>query len=190
MFLPVTFCCLILEKTVYYNCKFTTGGAMNLRRIYAVIVVVLTVIVYSVAAQPTGLDSGRITRTLKLPDGATFVVTVSVGKWRSDPYKNAQLWGAWGGTAKTVTALVAASRNEDQLFVPFSSYADLANPHRAELRLKGSNVELEIEGAGRHGYRAVLVFAKGRYLTSRRVVDSEMPEDAREETKYFGVENR
>jgi hypothetical protein len=164
---------------------------MNLRRIYTVIVLVLIVIVHSAAAQPTGLDSGRITRTLELPDGATFAVTVSVGKWRSDPYKNAQLWGAWGKTPTTVIALVAGSRNKDSLFVPFSSNADLADPHTAEVRLKGNNVELEIGGgSGGDSYRAVLVFAKGRYLSTRRVVDSEMPMDVREETKYFGVENR
>jgi hypothetical protein len=152
---------------------------------------VLIVIVYSAAAQPTALDSGRITKTLKLPDGATFVVTISVGKWRSDPYKKAQLWGAWGKTPTTVIALVAASRNKDQLYVPFSSYADLADPHTVELRLKGNNVELEITGAGEgDSYHAVLVFTKGKYVSSRRVVASVMPNDAREETKYFGVENR
>ena len=164
---------------------------MNLRRMYTVIVIVLIWTVHSVAAQPTGLDGGRITRKLKLPDGATFVVTVSVGKWRSDPYKNGQLWGAWGKTPTTVIALVAGSRNKESFFVPFSSYADLADPHTAELRLKGNNVELEIgNGDARHSYRAVLVFAKGWYLSSRRVVDSEMPKEAREETKYFGVEIR
>ena len=61
------------------------------------IMLVLTGIVHSAAAQPIGLDSGHITKTLKLPDGATFTVTVSVAKWRGDPYKNAQLWGARGG---------------------------------------------------------------------------------------------
>jgi len=156
-----------------------------------VIVIVLIGIVHSVAAQPTGLDSGRIAKTLKLPDGATFVVTVSVGKWRNEPYKNAQLWGAWGKTPTTVIALVAASRNKEPLYVPFSSYADLADPHTTEVWLKGNNVELEIAGAGGgDSYRAILVFAKGRYLSSRRVVSFVMPNDAREETKYFGVENR
>jgi hypothetical protein len=164
---------------------------MNLRRIYVVIVVVLIGIVHLAVAQPTALDSGHIAKTLKLPDGATFAVTVSVGKWRSDPYKNAKLWGAWGKTPTTVIALVAASRNKDPLYVPFSSYADLAEPHTAEVRLKGNNVELEIGGgAGGNSYHAVLVFAKGKYLSSRRVESSEMPKDAREETKYFGVENR
>lgn len=164
---------------------------MNLKRVYTVIVIVLIGIVHSVAAQPAGLDSGRIAKTLKLPDGATFVVTVSVVKWRNEPYKNAQLWGAWGKTPTTVIAVVAASRNKESLDVPFSSYSDLADPHTAELRLNGNNVELQIGGgSGGDSYRAVLVFTKGKYLSSRQVVDSEMPKDAREETKYFGVENR
>jgi hypothetical protein len=164
---------------------------MNLRRVYILTVLVLIGIVHTAAAQPISLDSGRITKTLKLPDGVAFVVTVSVGKWRSDPYKNAQLWGAWGKTPTTVVALVEATRNEEALYVPFSSYADLADPHTVEVRLKGNNVELEIAGA-HEGYRyhAVLVFAKGKYLSSRRVISSVMPKDAREETKYFGVENR
>ena len=154
---------------------------------------VLTGIVHLAVAQPTGLESGRITKTLKLPDGATFAVTVSVGKWRGDPYKNAQLWGAWGKTPTTVISLVAVSRSNETfpIFVPFSSYADLADPRTVEVRLKGNDVELEILGArGGHEYRALLVFTKGKYLSSRRVVDSEMPKDAREETKYFGVEDR
>ena len=166
---------------------------MNPRRIYTLVMLVLIVIVYSAAAQPIALDSGQITKTLKLPDGATFAVTVSIGKWRSDPYKNAQLWGAWGKTPTTVISLVAASRSNEPLplYVPFSSYADLADPRTVEVRLKGNDVELEIVGArGGHEYQALLVFTKGRYLSSRRVVDSEMPKDAREETKYFGVENR
>ena len=142
---------------------------MNLRRIYTVIVVVLIAIVHSAAAQPTALDSGRIAKTLKLPDGATFSVTVSVGKWRGDPYKNAQLWGAWGKTPTTVISLVAASRSNESLplYVPFSSYADLADPRTVELRLKGNNVELEIAGAGGGlSYQAMLVFANGKDLLS------------------------
>ncbi|HVP77623.1 MAG TPA: hypothetical protein VMV04_06985 [Thermodesulfobacteriota bacterium] len=93
----------------------------------------------------------------------------------------------------TVISLVAASRSNESLplYVPFSSYADLADPRRMELRLKGNNVELEIAGAGGGlSYQAVLVFANGRYLLSRQVVSSVMPKEAREETKYFGVENR
>jgi len=93
----------------------------------------------------------------------------------------------------TVISLVAASRSNESLplYVPFSSYSDLADPRTVELRLKGNNVELEIgNGDARHSYRAVLVFAKDRYLSGRRVVNSEMPEAARKETKYFGVENR
>jgi len=119
---------------------------MNLKRIYTVIVIVLLAIVHSAAAQPIALDSGQITKTLKLPDGATFTVTVSVGKWRSDPYKSARLWGAWDTTPKTVIALVAASRNKNELFIPFSSYADLADPHRAEVRLKGNTVLSKLAG--------------------------------------------
>lgn len=153
------------------------------------IMLVLIGIVHFATAQPIGLDSGHITKTLKLPDGATFTVTVSVAKWRSDPYKDAHLWGAWGAEPTTVIALVAASRTEGKIVVPFSSYSDLADPRTVELRLKGNNVELEIgNGDARHSYRAVLVFAKGWYLSSRRVVDSEMPKDVRQETKYFGVE--
>ena len=157
------------------------------------IMLVLIGIVHSAAAQPIGLDSGQITKTLKLPDGATFSVTISVGKWRGDPYRNAQLWGAWGKAPTTVISQVVASRSNEPLplFVAFSSYADLADPRTVELRLKGNDVELEIVGAhGGYEYRALLVFTKGKYLSSRRVVDSEMPKDAREETKYFGVENR
>jgi len=164
---------------------------MNPIRIYTMIMIILIGIVNSAGAQPTGLNSGRMTRTLKLPDGATFVVTVSVGKWRGDPYKSAKLWGAWGKVPTTVISLVAASRDKEPLYVPFSSYADLADPRTLEVRLKGNDVELEIVGA-REGdrYRALLVFAKGMYLSSRRVESSEMPKSAREETKYFGVENR
>jgi hypothetical protein len=166
---------------------------MNLRRIYIVVMLVLIGVVHFAAAQPIALDTGQITKTLKLPDGATFTVTVSVAKWQGDPYRNAQLWGAWGKTPTTVISQVAASRSNEPLplYVPFSSYADLADPHTLELRLNGKNIELEITGA-REGdkYRAVLVFAKGKYLSSRRVESSEMPKDAREETKYFGVEDR
>jgi hypothetical protein len=162
---------------------------MNLRRIYILIVLVLIGVVHSAATQPLSLDSGRITKTLKLSDGATFTVTVFVSKWRNDPYRNGQLWGAWGAEPKTVIALVAASRNKDKIVVPFSSYSDLANPHSVKLQLNGTDVELEIgSGNVRHNYRAVLVFAKARYVSSRRVVDSEMPEDVGEETRYFGVE--
>jgi hypothetical protein len=162
---------------------------MNIKLIYIVIILVLIGIVHAAAAREVALDSD-VTKTLKLPDGAAFTVTISVGKWRSDPYKNASLWGAWGRTPKTVVALVSASLNKKPLYVPFSSYADLADPHTVEVRLKGNNVELEIGGSsGGLRYNAILVFAKGKYVSSRRVVDSDMPKDAREETKYFGVEN-
>jgi hypothetical protein len=158
---------------------------MNLRVVHAVVVVALTGLVYSAAAQSTGSDRNRIIRTVKLPDGGTFVVTIARGKWSGAPYKNAQLWGGWGLRPTTVITLLTASRNKEALFVPFSSYADLAEPHTFDLRLNGKDVELEITGASEgYGYRAVLVFARGRYLSNRRVESSVMPTDAYEETKY------
>ena len=123
-----------------------------------------------------------------LPDGSGFAISVSSGKWTDGSYSNPQLWGAWGTSPSSVVTGIEASRNKERLFIPFSAYADLADPQTCALRLTGKNVELEIVGGtGGNSYRAVLVFAGGRYLSSRRVMSSVAPKDASETTRYFVI---
>lgn len=164
---------------------------MTFRRLLGYLLLLVCQFTSSAPAEELSFEGDEIASTVKLADGAEFSVKLERGPWNAGSYKIPQLWGAWGTTPKTVVVLLQASRSKTALYIPFSAYADLAEPRSAVLRTKGKNVELEIAGGtGGDSYRAILVFASGKFLSVRRVISSIMPNEAREETRYLVLQEK
>jgi hypothetical protein len=99
------------------------------------------------------------------------------------------MWGAEGEVvAKTVVSGISAKHGGESLYVPFSSYSDLADPWQIQLARTTDTVELVIHGgSGGLAYIATLTFQNGKHLVRRKVASLEMPRDVYEVTNYYGL---
>lgn len=132
----------------------------------------------------SSMQASVITEKTGEVDVSIFVTKIP----REYPYSKTVLWGGCEENAslprKTINAIVVM-KNKQQIFIPFSAYADLGDPGSIELK-KVSAQEFQltiIGGDAGSSYKATLVF-KDNEIFSRKVVSGEFPEDAWEETRY------
>jgi hypothetical protein len=156
------------------------------------IVFVLIAGVISVNAGDCGaaeFSNGRAIATVATKNDVRLSIEVRRDNWTQQVYVRPQMWGAEGeAVAKTVVSGISATLGDDSLYIPFSSYSDLADPWRTELIRKTDAVELVIHGgSGGLAYIAVLTFKDGKHLVRRKVASVEMSRDVYEVTNYYGL---
>lgn len=128
-----------------------------------------------------------VTKTKSQPDGIN--VSVETVKMPSGyPYDKTSMWGGEEENLsfpKKIIRAITIVKNKEKIFVPLSAYADLGDPNSIELKLlTAKKFQLIITGSDAAGsYKAILEFRKNEIL-KRKVISSEFPDDAWEETKY------
>ena len=89
-----------------------------------------------------------------------------------------------GAAPQASLSLVEAYWGKDQVFIPRSAYVDLGNPRAASIETVGRRFRLVISGGdAATSYTAMLLF-EGGMIRNRKVVNSEFPDSAWEETVY------
>lgn len=137
------------------------------------------------AADPVFIGGGSANVALALKDGRMFSAGVISRKPNLVAYGSPSLWGAEQGRPDSVIVKIDARINKKKIHIPFSAFADLANPANISLDLSNNDVILLVNGGdGADAYTAELVFQQGRYLKMRRVVNGSFPDKAWEETRY------
>jgi hypothetical protein len=100
------------------------------------------------------------------------------------PFRQGYRWGAETSRPESIVTAIEIGVGPNTVFVPLSSYADLANPRSISLQGKGPAYRLSISGGDASvAYEAVLTFTKS-YVTRRRVMNSSFPDSAWEESRY------
>lgn len=136
-------------------------------------------------AEPVPFNSGRAEAALELDGGKKFSITVFSAKPTLLAYGSPSLWGAEQGRPASVIVRFDARIDKSKIHIPFSAFADLANPANVSLDRSGNDVVLLLNGGdGADAYTAELRFQQGHFLKSRRVVNGSFPDKAWEETRY------
>jgi hypothetical protein len=122
-----------------------------------------------------------------LRNGAKIAVLVSVSEYvADDPMYSAPLWwGAELSPPRTFIKKLTIRVGENESFVRFSAYSDLANTNGVDLAVddKGFNIIIDGGETATH-YKAVIYFDNEGFLTRRKVYSSSFPDEVWEETKY------
>ena len=95
-------------------------------------------------------------------------------------------WGVENACPKTLIGAVEVKVNTEQVFVPFSAFADLGNPRTVQIEgRKGDDrfAVIVIGGDAATSYKATLEFRKG-FLLERIVRNGEFPAESWERTIY------
>ncbi len=97
----------------------------------------------------------------------------------------------WGGSEHAATPIVtkiAIKQAGRGVGVPFSVYADLADPHEASVvKINSTTVRYVIVGSDAGGSYKCVIHVKAGLVVSRRVSDGEFPDNFFEETRYVSV---
>ena len=94
----------------------------------------------------------------------------------------------WGGDETRMPSSVLAEMNikieGDKIFIPLSAFSDLGNPKQIFIESNKDEFAIIINGGGSStSYKAILIF-KDKYITKRKVILSEFPDQVWEETNY------
>lgn len=136
-------------------------------------------------ANPVFLNDGHAEVAMELKGGKKFFIVVFSSKPNLSAYGSPSLWGAEQGRPASVIVKLDVRIDKQKIYIPFSAFADLANPTNIALAQSGNDVVLLVNGGdGADAYTAELVFQQGRYLKRRRVVNGSFPDKAWEETRY------
>jgi len=136
-------------------------------------------------ANSVSLKDGRAELAIELKGGKKFSIVVLASKPNFSIYGSQSLWGAEQGHPASAIVKLDIRIGKQKIYIPFSAYADLANPMNVSLDQSGNDVVLLVNGGdGADAYTAELVFQQGRYLKKRRVVNGSFPDKAWEETRY------
>jgi hypothetical protein len=137
-------------------------------------------------AEPAELGRGATRLTGRTPDGHAIIASVrTTGYTPTWPHSSGFRWGAERTTTiRSMVTSIGVQVGHDEVFLPLSAYADLANPREAFLETAENEYRLIIVGGeASTSYRAALVF-EGRYIKRRKVSHGAFPESAWEETVY------
>lgn len=124
-------------------------------------------------------------------DGTSIIVIAHTKAYSPDlPYKKGFRWGVELIEPKSLMTSLEVIINGRELFVPLSAYSDLTNPRELALETTKNGFRVMIKGGdAATSYKAVLTF-DNKHILHRRVVNSEFPDAAKEETAYsYNLEN-
>lgn len=139
----------------------------------------------ALASEPAPLTKGSAEATVEIKGGKKFSVSIFAKKPNLSSYGAPVLWGAEQGRPDSVVTKLDARIDKRKVHIPFSAFADLANPTNISVDQSGNDVVLLINGGdGADAYTAELVFQQGRQLRKRRVSNGSFPDKAWEETRY------
>jgi len=96
-------------------------------------------------------------------------------------------YGAPSGLPKSGQRIISGMEvylGNEKLMLPLSAFSDLCDPRVVTIKAIKLGFEISIKGSDAGGSYAARLFFKGTHLSRRKVVSSESPDNAWEETVY------
>ena len=138
----------------------------------------------SAANEGNTFSGNKLTLQAKTAKGQDFRVRLEIAPW-SAAYASPNLWGASTRKPRMVLSAFKATVAGEDLYIPFSAYADLAEPDSASIQRRGSDLVVMITGGvGADAYRSEVKFKNGQVVVSKSTRSVAMPKDVWEEIRY------